>query len=662
MGQIKVGLVQINNSFFNQNYFPYSAGILQAFAQKNLTHPESFEFLSPIYKRIAVDKAVNHLVQADIVGFSIYLWNLRLSLEIAKSLKESRPGILIIFGGPQAPDKAETFLRENEFIDIVCHGEGEIPFLSILENYPSTDVTKISSISCIDENGKYIQNPRCERISNLDEIPSPYLEGIFDDLIESNPEEEWIVLWETNRGCPFSCAFCDWGSATHAKVYPFGIDRLRKEVDWFSSHKLEFIYACDANFGILPRDMEIANYVAANKQKYGYPKALSVQNTKNSTERTFAIQKVLGESGLNKGVTLSLQSMNPRTLKSVNRSNIKNEVFQELQQKFTVDGIETYTDIILGLPNETYETFTGGTSTVIESGQHNRIQFNNLVVLPNSEMGDPAYQRKHGLVIRETKVINLHGSLAEANEVSETQQLVVGTRTMPPEDWVRSRVFSWMTAFLHFDKVLQIPFIILSKTYSLRFRDLIGIFTDGDLSPYPILSEIRQFFVYKATDMQDGGVEYCESKAWLNIWWPADELMMIKLCTEGKLEAFYDEAEKAILAFFRNRSMAVSNSLLRESLFLNRHLIKMPFQDDYLNVKLSHNVWEVYSEALRGRSISLKKGNFIYRIDRSSETWPSWDVWCKEVVWYGNKKGAYLYYLVSANGDGTKNNVHNIAR
>jgi radical SAM superfamily enzyme YgiQ (UPF0313 family) len=52
--------------------------------------------------------------------------------------------------------------------------------------------------------------------------------------MQANPQERWLVLWETNRGCPFQCTFCDWGSATAAKVNQFELDRLLREVDWFA--------------------------------------------------------------------------------------------------------------------------------------------------------------------------------------------------------------------------------------------------------------------------------------------------------------------------------------------------------------------------------------------------------------------------------------------
>jgi hypothetical protein len=55
--KIKVGLVQVNNSFSEQNYLPLSVGILQAYVQEYLSQPANYEFLLPIYRRIPVEGA-----------------------------------------------------------------------------------------------------------------------------------------------------------------------------------------------------------------------------------------------------------------------------------------------------------------------------------------------------------------------------------------------------------------------------------------------------------------------------------------------------------------------------------------------------------------------------------------------------------------------------
>jgi radical SAM superfamily enzyme YgiQ (UPF0313 family) len=641
---MKVGLVQINNSFSGANYLPYSVGVLEAYARRHRAAPGGVEFLLPLYRRLPVADALAHLRSADAVFVSTYVWNVRLSLEVVRRLKHERPETLVVLGGPQVPDRAEAFLRAHPFVDLAVHGEGERTFTAVLERAPTRDFGDLAGVSYLAADGAFVTGPKPPRLGDLAEVPSPYLEGVFDPLMAAHPDEQWLVLWETNRGCPFSCTFCDWGSAVQSKVYQFDLDRLRREVDWFAAHRVEFVFCCDANFGILKRDLDIVEYVAAVKRRTGYPQALSVQNTKNATERAYLVQKTLAGAGLNKGVTVSFQSLDPATLESIRRDNISTASFQELQRRFTRDGVETYTDLILGLPGETYDSFARGVDLVIANGQHNRIQFNNLSILPNAEMGDPDYQRRHGLETVETRIVNIHGALDEnRDDVPETQELVIATATMPRPEWRRTRAFAWMAGLLHFDKVLQIPLVVLHEVAGVAYRELIEAFSEGPLDGLPVLGEVRDFFLDKARDIQDGGAEYCRSEAWLNIWWPADEYILIRLAVEGRLDAFYEEAERRLAAFLADRLLAVPRPLLHEAVRLNHALLKQPFQRADLRIELSWNLWEFYQAALRGDGVPLEARPSVYRVDRTRMVWPSWDDWCREVIWYGNKKGAYLY-------------------
>ena len=639
-----VGLVQINNSFSGQNYLPLSIGTLQAYAQCYLTDREAYRFLLPVYSRGPIEPRVEALRGADIVLFSIYVWNFRVSLELARRLKAARPDTMIVFGGPHVPDRIDGFLEAHRFIDVVCHGEGEASVTAILERVGSRDWEGVPSVSYLRADGTRVSNARAARLKDLSSVPSPYLEGVFAPLMAANPHEQWIAMWETNRGCPFSCTFCDWGSATQAKVYGFDTDRLHREVDWFAAHKIEFVFCCDANFGILPRDVDIVSYVAEVKRRTGHPHALSVQNTKNATERAYKISKILSDSGLSKGVLVALQSIDPSTLASIKRQNISTESYQELQRRFTRDEVDTFTDLILGLPGETYDSFADGVSQIVENGQHNRIQFGNLSILPNAEMGDPEYRKKFGMRTIESKIINIHGALAEeADELYETQTLVVATDSMPAEDWVRTRAFAWMVALLHFDKVMQIPCVLLHEVCGIGYREIFEAFSDGSLARYPILADVQALFRDKARDIQNGGPEYYRSEEWLNIWWPTDEYVLIKLCVEGKLGVFYQQAEARLRAFLKERFLSLPHGLLHEAILLNRSLLKMPFQTEDLNLELSHNLWEFYRGVLEGTPVVLENTPSRYRIDRTSKGWHSWDDWCREVIWWGNKRGAYLY-------------------
>jgi hypothetical protein len=643
---LNVGLVQINNSFSGQCYLPYSVGLLQSHLAANLSNKERFNFLLPVFVRRSAAQIARLLESADIVLFSAYVWNLQLSLAVANLLKARNPGVWIIFGGPQIPVAAAPFLAANPAVDVAVCGEGEPAILQLMEHCDAGAWCSTPGVAYRDGHGRFVENPKGPRLADLNVVPSPYLTGVFDPLMRAYPGQKWIALWETNRGCPFSCTFCDWGAATASKVYQYDLERLYREADWFAERRVEFVFCCDANFGILPRDLEIAEYVAGRKRATGFPQALSVQGTKNATERAYQVQKTLADAGLNKGVTLSMQSLDRETLRVVERANIKLSTYQVLQQRFTRDRIETYADLILGLPNESYESFVAGVSELISHGQHNRIQFNNLSVLPNAPMADPDDMRRYGMVVVDAPIVNIHGSLAEADEdVVELQPLVIATSTMPSEEWVRTRAFCWMTALLHFDKVFQIPIVVAHGLTGVPYRGMLEAFSEGDLSDWPVLERVRAFFRDFARAVQRGGPEYVRSERFLNIYWPADEFMLIRLVEGGEIDQFYREAQAALLAAIgcdEGDTGEVAGAVA-DAARLNGALLKRPFTRDRLSLELRYNVWDYYRALLAGESSSLTESPALTMIDRERLSWWTWDDYCREVIWYGNKKGAYLY-------------------
>ena len=278
----------------------------------------------------------------------------------------------------------------------------------------------------------------------------------------------------------------------------------------------------------------------------GYPHALSVQNTKNATERAYETQKtILSDAGLNKGVALSMQSVDAATLVAVKRDNIaiSGHLPWSLQRRFASDNVETYSDLILGLPGETYESFTQGVDHLISSGQHNRIQFNNLSILPNAEMGDPSYQRKYGLVTVQSEIINVHGERVRLeDDVAEYQQLVIATDAMPLADWRKTRVFCWWAALLVFDKLFALPLHAAHKQ-GRSYREMIEAFMEARS---PTLNAINRVFEKEAHSIQKGGPEYVFSEWFLGIYWPADEYVFMFMVAKGLLEDFYAEASAII--------------------------------------------------------------------------------------------------------------------
>ena len=65
---------------------------------------------------------------------------------------------------------------------------------------------------------------------DLSEVPSPYVTGLFDSIVEMNSEEMILNgIIETDRGCPFKRTFCDWGSLTFNKVRKFHVGKIKAD-------------------------------------------------------------------------------------------------------------------------------------------------------------------------------------------------------------------------------------------------------------------------------------------------------------------------------------------------------------------------------------------------------------------------------------------------
>src|SRR5438046_9990494 len=134
-----------------------------------------------------------------------------------------------------------------------------------------------------------------------------------------------------------------------------------------------------------------------------------------------------------------------------------------------------------------------------------------------------------------------------------------------------------MPAFMHFDKVMQIPLVLVRELSDIGYREIVEAFLGERAERYPVIADIKRFFIDKARDIQQGGAEYCHSAEWLDIFWPADEYILIKLCVEGKLDRFYTEAESLLAELTAARSAKLPRELLHEAVRLNRQLIKLPF-------------------------------------------------------------------------------------
>jgi len=634
--KIKVGLVQINNTFSGQTYIPYTAGSLQAYFQETSENSENFNFENIIYRADTIDKIVKKLSRCNIIGASLYQWNYNFTLEICKQLKQKTPLCKIIVGGPQIKDLDKSLLENNPFIDIAVYGEGEEKFSAILNHLHSgEDLNIIPGIIYRKGQAVYATNPTYINAGKLENYPSPYLSGCFDNILKEDPN--LIGMIETNRGCPYKCAYCNWGGHSFKTIRHFTRDRVYGELNWLAQNKFEFVIFCDGNFGLFKKDLDTVNKLVELKQTYGYPKVAAIQNSKKLTTNLLNIHDALNKHGLDRGVTISIQTTSQEALKNVKRSNLTLDDFLKFQSKLARLGIQTYTDFIIGLPGETYKSFIEGIDIIINKGQYNKIQFNNLVTVPNTEMDTPEYKEKYKLISVKTKPINRYGTLYD--DLYEEQESIVGSYSFTVEDFIKMKVFSHMTSFLIFNKFLQIPILLMHKLENISYKDIIHKFISAESNCNTIRTLIK-LFTNHATNLTKGGFDYAYSKEYHDIYWPLEELAYINLVANNQLSTTYQEAGQLLLSMVSNKN----KSVITEAIELNKQLLVLP-TNTVTKLSLTYNIYENYLNILKNQPINIEKTYPTYEIEIKYKFNNVCD-WCRDIIWYKNKPGNYLYQCI----------------
>jgi len=223
-----------------------------------------------------------------------------------------------------------------------------------------------------------------------------------------------------------------------------------EEIEWLSSNSVAYIMPADANFGLFAdRDMEIADKFVNASKKHGYPKVVGMAFAKNSNALVIDIAQRLNEHGLLKALTLSAQSMTPEVLVAIKRKNMAISDFASVLQKCNEKAIPTYTELILGLPEETLVSWKKGLCQAISCGQHNQLESWLLEMLENAPMNDPEYISRYGLKTVRLKNYAFVFDKQANEEAPEEIPIVYETNAMPFGDFQRALGFSMIIYNLH---------------------------------------------------------------------------------------------------------------------------------------------------------------------------------------------------------------------
>jgi radical SAM superfamily enzyme YgiQ (UPF0313 family) len=571
---------------FNAYYLPYSPGIIWSYVNQFDDITENFELDQFIWRRDPIEEVVERLKDNNVVGFSTYIWNRSYNHVLGRELKKANPDIMLFAGGPEPPITDKEFFKRFPYLDLCVKQEGEKAVKSVLEQY-LTDKNYLDITGLIvNVDGNTVDTGLPNRINDLDTIPSPYLTDVFKSLMEKHPEVRWNATLETNRGCPYMCTFCDWGSLTYSKVKKFHLERVYDELEWIGRNECDFVSLTDANFGIFPeRDSLIADKLIAVQKKYNNPKAYTIAWAKNQKQEVVEIvRKLIFEGGSKMGLNLSVQSMDDNVLDIIKRKNLAMNKIQEVFDLCEKYSIPLYTELILGLPGETLETWKDNFYKLFLAGNHTGITVYQAQLLENAEMNltQKAEYELEGRIVYDYLV----GTYNE-HEVKEGIEVIVSTKDMPRNEMIDAQVWSWFMNTFHINGmtnyIARFLYTYSNVEYKTFYEKLYEyIQTDPWLNNE--IARIREHYDNWTTN---GKIDHDPIQGMEIHGWNLIHSTVINLQGERKHTQVFDLIDK-----FVTENFELPEDILKDLLFVQRKfLINYEECNSYpLNIELKNDI------------------------------------------------------------------------
>lgn len=340
---------------------PLAAGNLKAALPEDIqqqTQMLNFEVNQPLDKVLAQITAV----QADLVAFSLYLWNREAILTLAAALKKPANAPFIAVGGPEASADSEGLLASNSIDALIC-GEGEFAFAQLVAQLGQGQLREKISGVC------YPQQPvcTCPAPLALEELPSPWLTGILQPV-------DGGVLWEVARGCPFACSFC-YDAKGVAGVRALPVERLKAELEIFKQADVSQVWVLDSTFNApAKRGHQLLQLLLDRAPQLHYHLEAKAEFIDRQT--IGLLQK------LSCSVQLGLQSTNHEVLAQSNR-HINPERFWQGVELLSTSGLTFGFDLIYGLPGDSPKGFGESLNKALLF-RPNQIDVFPLAVLPGT--------------------------------------------------------------------------------------------------------------------------------------------------------------------------------------------------------------------------------------------------------------------------------------
>lgn len=362
-------IVAINAKYIHSNLAIYS---IRAYCKKCGINLDIAEFtinqktdsmLKEIYKK-----------KPDFIGFSCYIWNIEFVLKLAGEVKRVLPDVTIWLGGPEVSYDAANVIADNDFVDGVMIGEGEITFSRVIKAYEKGD--DVSQIPGVAVRGS-IKVHQAEYM-NMDDIPFPYEN--FKDM------EHRIIYYESSRGCPYSCSYCL--SSVDKRVRFRSMELVKKELKVFIDANVPQVKFVDRTFNCdRKRTKEIWEFIRDNDNgitNFHFEISADII-TDEEIELLHSLRPGLVQ------LEIGVQTTNEKTVQAIRRKMDFEKLSYVVNRIHETGNVHQHLDLIAGLPYEDYASFRNSFNDVYAL-KPEQLQLGFLKVLKGSYMQEQAYE------------------------------------------------------------------------------------------------------------------------------------------------------------------------------------------------------------------------------------------------------------------------------
>ncbi|MEE4377239.1 MAG: DUF4080 domain-containing protein [Candidatus Competibacteraceae bacterium] len=282
--------------------------------------------------------------QPRIIGFGVYIWNVAETTQVVALLKQVRPDIVIVLGGPEVSYEYEH-QPIVQLADYVITGPADLEFGPLCRQLLQHDRPTRKLITAT-------QPP-------LSQLALPYQFYNEEDIAHR------LIYVEASRGCPFKCEFCL--SALDKTAWSFDLDRFLEEMQQLHERGVRHFKFVDRTFNLkIQSTLKILRFFLDRLDEHLFLHFELIPDHLPERLRDAIAQFPSGVLQFEIGI----QTFNPGVQKLISRKQDNQKTEDNLHWLRQTTQAHLHTDLIIGLPGEDVASFAEGFNRLVSLDPH----------------------------------------------------------------------------------------------------------------------------------------------------------------------------------------------------------------------------------------------------------------------------------------------------